>query len=856
MSGTGVYYTTDQLTAMDAALTQAQAAFSAGDAQGVIAAVDSYYQVQIFNPTDGTVMRGYAGLAEATADDTGIGIVPNQEVATAIGQPNYTPLFQAGLALQLALADQSVIRAQQGQVPTLADVATYHAEVFQALGIPLTAWGGTAFVALGQDFTLGTATSAEQSAITTSLFDSLSANDVSASLWDLFSAGELSAGSLSISQDMSGLAALVGLDELAKSRFGSAYQPGLFQINLNDDGSYQVADAQIGVYQNVTATDDINYAITTDSASDDSTESAFAVANVDGTTTSFDVNGAPVVNLNSPGEVITFDVGMGATIIGSEDAIYAGPTEPGSVDSNGQTLALSLQGSQNLIYGGALDLSLDIQGYVNDFVGGQGTTSVEVNGDNSAANFMIGGSGTLNVNSTEPATWVIGGTGTVNYVQDGPSITLIGGSGPVNAQIVSDGASIATGSGVSNINLEGGGGQVVTGSGTSNITYVGEGGSFYQGDPSGNASFNLTGVGVSVAGGNDVTVTGAGDEILPWGPVPDYIHFPIGGNTDPTIAAAISATGAPVNLDGSIPTFQGGPPTGDRTITLNSNESSVYTGDQTSSVTVNGSNDTLDGGAGNDTFNIDSGTSNWIIASAGNNSYFDSVGDNLLDYTDSPAPVYVNLDDGFATNGFGGTDTLGGITWVDAGGGSTLVAGNVNTRLEIDGDGGSLYAGEGSDSLTGNGDGINFYLGTGTTQVSANGADDDYVFSAGQSGGGTAAITQSTLGVTGTLQFLSGASPGDIWFSQDGSNNLVATQLGTGNAVTVDGWFDASGASGQQLSDILANGASIDNASISRLEGAMSSYQADNPSFDPSTATSMPSDPNLDSAISTYWQTQ
>jgi len=172
MSGSGVYYTAGQLASMGTAITQAQTALQQAQASptsanisAVTAALNNYYGVQINNPTNGAVMRGYAELAQSVVTNTGVGIVANQEVQNAVGQATYTSLYQANLALQLAVADQSVITNNGGQVPTLADVAEYHASVFTDFNIPVAAWGGAAYTALGEDYTLGAATSAELSSI-------------------------------------------------------------------------------------------------------------------------------------------------------------------------------------------------------------------------------------------------------------------------------------------------------------------------------------------------------------------------------------------------------------------------------------------------------------------------------------------------------------------------------------------------------------------------------------------------------------------------------------------------------------------------------------------------------------------
>ena len=217
MSGSGVYYTAGQLASMGTAITQAQTALQQAQASptsanisAVTAALNNYYGVQINNPTNGAVMRGYAELAQSVVTNTGVGIVANQEVQNAVGQATYTSLYQANLALQLAVADQSVITNNGGQVPTLADVAEYHASVFTDFNIPVAAWGGAAYTALGEDYTLGAATSAELSSIqpANSVFSAMTEGQVNSAIGNLLFAGVTNISAPSYAQDMNGITSI------------------------------------------------------------------------------------------------------------------------------------------------------------------------------------------------------------------------------------------------------------------------------------------------------------------------------------------------------------------------------------------------------------------------------------------------------------------------------------------------------------------------------------------------------------------------------------------------------------------------------------------------------------------------
>lgn len=99
MSGTGIFYTISQQTAMQAAITAAQAAQSENNPQGVISALNNYYSVQVYKPGTQTVIRGYAIAAIQVLNDTESGVVANNDVKNAVGQATYTPEYQANLAI-------------------------------------------------------------------------------------------------------------------------------------------------------------------------------------------------------------------------------------------------------------------------------------------------------------------------------------------------------------------------------------------------------------------------------------------------------------------------------------------------------------------------------------------------------------------------------------------------------------------------------------------------------------------------------------------------------------------------------------------------------------------------------------
>jgi len=74
--------------------------------------------------------------------------------------------------------------------------------------------------------------------------------------------------------------------------------------------------------------------------------------------------------------------------------------------------------------------------------------------------------------------------------------------------------------------------------------------------------------------------------------------------------------------------------------------------------------------------------------------------------------------------------------------------------------------------------------------------------------------------------------------------------LGTSGQLTLAGWFSDPRAQVQSFN--MANGVKLDSQ-ISQLVSAMATYKASNPAFNPTTATTMPSDSTLQYAISAAW---
>lgn len=156
----------------------------------------------------------------------------------------------------------------------------------------------------------------------------------------------------------------------------------------------------------------------------------------------------------------------------------------------------------------------------------------------------------------------------------------------------------------------------------------------------------------------------------------------------------------------------------------------------------------------------------------------------------------------------------------------------------------------GGNTLTGSSGADTFDGRGGTDTVTGGGGDDRYAFNQGY---GSLTIDNGGTygsGAHGKLVFGGGIGASDLWFEQTGSD-LVITRIGSSDLVTVDDWF--SGDSSKQMTDItLSSGLEIDSG-VAALITAMANYKSSNPGFNAVSASSMPIDTGLQSAIASAW---
>lgn len=235
--------------------------------------------------------------------------------------------------------------------------------------------------------------------------------------------------------------------------------------------------------------------------------------------------------------------------------------------------------------------------------------------------------------------------------------------------------------------------------------------------------------------------------------------------------------------------------------------------------------------------------SNFVSDAAGN-TLIAVAGTQLLDEraTYDGNGVAVDLAAGSATvQGASVADKLIGIVSADVEGDhDTIAAGSVaNAELSSGGSNNTLIAGTGGgDKIEDYGRGYDFFdVGTGDGAVTI---DNGYYTATG------------ATAPTDELDFGSGISDSNLWFFRSGYD-LVVDVMGANTSVDLIGWFgDSYNSPGDPLAKITAGGLAITNQ-VSQLVQAMATYAADTPGFNPATATHMPTDTAVRSAIAAAW---
>ena len=377
---------------------------------------------------------------------------------------------------------------------------------------------------------------------------------------------------------------------------------------------------------------------------------------------------------------------------------------------------------------------------------------------------------------------------------------------------------------------------------------------------------------LSVGNGNyDFLLAGSGNDALSAG----------NGNNDYLVGGA--GTDTLTAGDGSGDTLNAG--SGNTVITAgNGNGDTLWaSGNGNDTLTVgNGNGDTLHAGSGVDTMR--SGTGNdtctigyftgagtVIAGGGGNDTLVDNSNSDISQMTISgvqtlQSQVFGSLKltsaelAGFSSvvNEFSSFTTL----TLEAAGAGTYDLSNVTGKANLDASETSadvtlignsqnaqvLTAGAGTDTLTA-GSGSNDVLnaGSGNDALSGGGGYDSYKFG---SGFGQDVITNNGgASPNGEIDF-AGVSDQQLWFQQSG-NNLLVDLLGTNDQITVAGWF--GGNAGAQVGSFNADDGALANSQVLQLVQAMASYGANNPGFNPATATQMPTDSSLQSAIAANW---
>ena len=214
----------------------------------------------------------------------------------------------------------------------------------------------------------------------------------------------------------------------------------------------------------------------------------------------------------------------------------------------------------------------------------------------------------------------------------------------------------------------------------------------------------------------------------------------------------------------------------------------------------------------------------------------------------------INANTGDTVN-IGGNGVSGAENNVNVSGGTIIV--QTNAAAVIGGNNDVITAGANdtvglygsNDTLTaGSGDFLWFGGNTSfSNDVINGGGNEQYNFYAGF---GHDTINNGTSTAANGSIFFENKTDQNLWFAKSG-NDLLVTILGTNDQIDIAGWY--SGTAGKQVQNFNNSNGLILDTQVVQLVNAMATYQSAHSSFNPATATSMPTDTTLQNAVTAAW---
>ena len=166
-------WTSDQLATLQGYVDAAKADSPAGHLKGARAAITQYYADQAAWGRDYPVLAG--DVVTNTTFEGQVAVDTLQNIAGS----SVTPATETQLLISLATSDNAIMQGNGGFWPVVAQIEAYHYQDYQALDLPVFAWGGAAFAYFDQNWGGGTLTSYEVGdGSHSALFQSMTAEQV------------------------------------------------------------------------------------------------------------------------------------------------------------------------------------------------------------------------------------------------------------------------------------------------------------------------------------------------------------------------------------------------------------------------------------------------------------------------------------------------------------------------------------------------------------------------------------------------------------------------------------------------------------------------------------------------------
>ncbi|HEU5048600.1 MAG TPA: hypothetical protein VFT64_12245 [Rickettsiales bacterium] len=270
---------------------------------------------------------------------------------------------------------------------------------------------------------------------------------------------------------------------------------------------------------------------------------------------------------------------------------------------------------------------------------------------------------------------------------------------------------------------------------------------------------------------------------------------------------------------------------------------------------VTGINDNVYAYGDRNTITFGAGSYLYLSSDSTNPADADTVtlSDGWVDIEGNSAVTVHCANTNVSTYGSAVVSVIGNGNEIDTSADNTVTVAGNNNVINAYGSASISLSGTNNTLHAHNGDIVTLATGASATITGANltihGNGNHYQFARGAGHDALINGLSTNTGPSGELDMGANISKNQIWFEHVG-NNLQVDILGTTDHMTINNWYSNSYS---KLSSIHTAAGNVIDSQLQQLVQAMATYSANHTGFNPTTATSMPTDSTLQSTLAASW---